>query len=393
MVSCSRKKLRSSLGPFRNSLLKNGLFVRHPLLNALLIFLNNILRRKKIFSPIPSHPQKILLCNIANFGDVVISTAVLPLIKKKFPDCEIGFMTSSVSSVVLKEHPLVTRIHHFDHWYFGRGSGLCKAVLHHWMMRRRLLKELKQARYDVAIDLYSYFPNAIPVLAKSQIPIRIGYATGGFSNLLTHVVEWNFYDRYVGYAHLYLLSGLGIDTSKASPLPFYNYRKFSGDYIVVHMGSLNRLKEWDPKKWVELIQRLEADGHKIILTGKGNDESKLCKYVADRTLAQNLSDQLNWREFVVMIQESRLLISVDSAAVHIAAGALIPTLSFFTGINASPMWSPPFPLHTGMMKSVPCAPCFKKNGCSQMTCIQGIDVAIAYKHALKLLKQTACCRS
>lgn len=334
---------------------------------------------------IPENPKKILLCNIANFGDVVISTTVLPVIKKKFPDCEIGFMTSSTSGVVLKGHPLVTKIHHFDHWYFGRSTGLCKAVLHYWRNKQRLLKELRQDCYDIAIDLYSYFPNAIPILAKSQIPIRIGYATGGFSNLLTHTVKWNFSDQYVGYAHLHLLSVLGIDTNRVISLPCYNYKKTTKNYIVIHMGSSNKLKEWDSEKWIQLIKQLETAGHTIILTGKGEREDHLCQYMANHTLAQNLSSQLTWHEFVVMIQEARLLISVDSAAVHIAAGALVPTLSFCTGIHASPMWAPPFPFYLGMMKSVSCAPCFKKKGCLQMSCIQEVDVGSAYMNALKLL--------
>lgn len=334
--------------------LKNGLFVRRPLSNAILLFWNKLYRRKKKTSLIPANPKKMLLCNIANFGDVVISTTVLPVIKKKYPHCDIGFLTSSASAVVLKNHSLVTRVHSFDHWYLHRSRSKCKAALHlpilqYCASRRRALQELNEIQYDMAIDLYSYFPNAIPLLAKSQIPVRIGYTTGGFSNLLTHPVEWNFYDRYVGHAHLHLLRTLGIDVSDESPLPSYNYKKEARDYIVVHMGSSDALKEWEPEKWVELIRRLEANGEKIVLTGKGERESALCRHVANTTSAKDLSNKLSWPEFVATIQEARLLISVDSVAVHIAAGSLTPTVGLFSGINSPPMWMPPFPLYKGIM--------------------------------------------
>ncbi|HSX38041.1 MAG TPA: glycosyltransferase family 9 protein, partial [Chlamydiales bacterium] len=216
--------------------------------------------------PIPENPQKILLCNIANLGDVVISTTVLPIVKKRYPNCEIGFLTSSMAKVAIQDHPLVSRVHVFDHWYLST-YGKCKAALHHWKTRKRALSEIGQ--YDLAIDLYSYFPNAIPLLTKARIPIRIGYPTGGFSNLLTHPMKWDFPDRYVGIAHFHLLTALGIDIIDESPLPAYNYKKKSSKHIVVHMGSSSKLKEWEPKKWVQLIQRIEESDSEVILTGKG----------------------------------------------------------------------------------------------------------------------------
>jgi|GEM_PF-2058563 len=374
--------------PSSHFILKNGLFVRSWLPNLCLLFLSKILRRKRKLNQVPKNLKKILLCNIANLGDVVISTCVLPVIQKKFPNCEIGFLTSSTSAVVLKGHPLVTRIHEFNHWYLHRHLGYCKAVLHHWKSRRRFLQELKKIKYDVAIDLYSYYPNAIAAIAKSQIPICIGYTTGGFSSLLTHPVEWKFHDRYVGYAHLHLLSLLEIDVSKESPLPSYHYQKTKREYIVIHMGSLHSLKEWDLNKWVELILRLEADGQKIILTGRGTREGSLCQYVAIRTQAQDWSNQLSWLEFVVLIQEARLLISVDSVAVHIAAGAETPTVGLFTGMNLASMWMPPFPFYVGLMKQVPCSPCLNKRGCSSMFCIKDIGVEKVYQNALRLIKST-----
>src|SRR3990167_1467777 len=257
-------------------LLKNGLFVRNPLSNMILIIWNWFLSWKKRETiHIANSPKKIIVCNIANFGDVVISTTVLPVLKKKYPNCEIGFLTSTASAIVVKEHPSVARIHSFDHWYLHRHLGLCKAVLHHWKTRRRVLQELKLNAYDLAIDLYSYFPNAIPLLSKSNIPVRIGYKTGGFSNLLTHPVEWNFHHQYVAYAHLHLLKTLGIDVIHETPLPDYNYKQSNLNHIVVHLGSLNSLKEWKLENWISLINRLESDGYKIFLTGKGAREGEL----------------------------------------------------------------------------------------------------------------------
>ncbi len=367
----------------KKSPLNKGLFVRNPFLYKALQFLNFLSPRQKKESLIPENPKKILICNLANFGDVVISTTVLPVLKKRYPNCEIGYLTATATGkAVLKDHPLVSKVHFFDHWYLNRFR--CKAALHHIKSSRQALKEIREERYDLAIDLYSYFPNAIPFLARAKIPVRIGYPTGGFSNLLTHSVAWTFQDRYVGWAHLHLLEVLGIEIQKESPLPSYNYKKKTGEYVVFHMGSTSVLKEWDVKQWIQLALRFEAFGWAIVLTGKGDRERKLCREVASSTKAKNLCDQLDWMEFVMTIQEAKVVITVDTAAVHIAAGSLTPTIVLYAGINSPHMWVPPFHFCKLLMNRVACAPCFNKKGCVTMDCIRGIRVEDVYQCAIQL---------
>lgn len=369
----------------KKSPLKNGLFVRRPLSNAALSLANFLCPRKNNGAPLSAPPKRILLCNIAQFGDVVISTTVLPILKKHYPNCEIGFLVGSTTGkTVLHNHPLVSRIHCFDHWYLHRGQGKCKAALHHKITSAQALKEIRG--YDLAIDLYSYFPNAIPLLSKSGIPLRIGYTTGGFSNLLTHPAAWHFHDRYVGFAHLHLLEALGIDTKGESPLPCYNYKQRQRDHIVVHMGSANPLKEWSVPRWIELIQRCETMDWNICLTGKGAREGELCAQVAAATRAKNLCNQLDWPDFVSTVQEAKLLIAVDSAAVHIAAAVSTPTLVLYAGMNSPHMWLPPN--CKGLMQRVPCAPCFNKKGCASMACIREIEVEKVLDQATVLRNDT-----
>jgi heptosyltransferase-3 len=322
---------------------------------------------------------------MGTFGDVVISTAVLPALQEKFPGCQIDFLTSSRSSVVVQNHPAISQVHQFDHFWISPVSSRCKAVLHHLRTRSTVLQELKQMSYDLAIDLYPYFPNAIPLLAQTTIPTLIGYPTGGFRKLLTHCVEWHFSDCYMGYAHLHLLQYLQIDITKYSGLPDYCYKSASSEYIVIHMGSLQSNKEWAPQKWTALISRLERNGFKVLLTGKGSRESHICAQVAGKTQALNLSDQLDWNQFVKTVQEARLFITVDSVGVHLTAASKTPTVELLTGMNVANMWVPPSPTHITLSCDLPCNPCLQKQGCTRMHCIQDITVEMVYEAARSLL--------
>ena len=136
--------------------LKNGLFAkRWPLNHALRLidfFLRIIHFRFREPPSIPSHPKKILLSNLAHFGDVVIATTVLPILSSRFPGVKIAFLGGSkVAPLVLEHHPLISKIHTYDHWVFELKKGArrsifhqCKAALHHFIQKRAFLRELRR---------------------------------------------------------------------------------------------------------------------------------------------------------------------------------------------------------------------------------------------------------
>jgi len=78
----------------KQSLLTGKYLVKNPFLFGYLwltdAFFSLFIRKKKENKTIDS-PKKILVSNIAHFGDVIIATSVLPVIKKAFPAMEIGF--------------------------------------------------------------------------------------------------------------------------------------------------------------------------------------------------------------------------------------------------------------------------------------------------------------
>src|SRR5947207_2649567 len=48
---------------------------------------------------------KILVVNCGHIGDVVISTALLTLLKRAIPNVNIGFLTGTYSKKVVEQHP------------------------------------------------------------------------------------------------------------------------------------------------------------------------------------------------------------------------------------------------------------------------------------------------
>ncbi len=300
----------------------------------LLRILNGFFRKEE--SNIPKDPKKLLVCNIAHLGDVIISTSVLPLLKQRYPDAQIDFLAGSHAAHVLLKHPLIDHVRIYNHPMMNRKvkkwlSALRLLTGENWLWSREKIEG-----YDIAIDLYSYFPNAIPILRK--IPVRIGFGTGGFSNMLTHVVPWYYEDCYIGQAHLHLLELLGIDITNASPLPDYRLTHEKSDEIVIHVASSTPKRDWELDKWIELIQKL---GKKIVLTGHGERDKKRCQIIAKKTNALNLCNALDFPAFVKRIQQAKLLICTETVAMHIAAASHTPMIALWTYRTKPQMWAPP----------------------------------------------------
>lgn len=324
-------------------------------------------------------PEKILLSNIAFMGDAVIATTVLRALKKKFPDAKIGFLVSSKSEEVMKCHPLIDWVHVFDHWYVKRSFG---SLRRHWETQRKVVKGIDAIGYDLAIELHPYFPNSISLLYRTKIPIRIGYESAGLGPLLTHPLPFHGSGSYIGKSFLQLLQGLGIRPEFETPLPHYflqeEKKRMEGSYIpncigytVIHMGTSSLLKEWPLESWIELVKKLSSKGHRLVFTGQGRRETDLTKVACSHaTNGIDLANRLRWVEFVQVIQQAQLLISVDSASIHIAAAAMVPTIAIFCGISAMEMWLPPHEKCKGLIHQVPCSPCFNKFGCPSMNCIR-----------------------
>jgi len=332
-------------------------------------------------------PSRILIANTGHLGDAILATSVLPVLRSAFPNCHIGFLIGSWSRPALLNHALVDEIHVFDHWRLNRGSNRWwEKLQRHEATRRQALDEIQRRRYDVAIDLRPYFGNAVPLLRQADIPVRVGYPSGGFGPLLTHPVAWRRRAWHMVDYHRALLRLLPLEAEHLARLqPSLRYRdqeavssplmEGSTPYVVLHMGSGAACKEWPAPQWRALAERLEAAGHAVVFTGAGAAEAERCEEVAAGLAhATNLCSRLTWPELVTVVRRARLLVAVDSMAGHLAAALDTPCVVISNGINPPALWQPRTKACRVLLHPVPCAPCFKPHGCATMACVRQIRV-------------------
>lgn len=355
--------------------------IRNPIANIALHMIDAALfclPRKRHFN-IP-RPRRILISNIAHIGDVVMMTALLPVIHEALPDVEIGVIVGSCSKPLLEDHPLVQKVHILDHWKLYGRKGYLKRF-------KQTLEEVKTQNYDVSVDCCYYFPNTAYLNYRAKIPVRIGYTSGGFGPLFTHPVQ--FVNRLQTTAeHFAALVSLitRIDYTLLYPNLPKNWNlgdaKAPGlsnckpeNYLVIHMGSGVWFKEWPLEKWRELSHELVKRGHRLVFTGKGEKEAQAVhKVMEGLDHCEDFSNQLSLNECVSLIQRARLVITVDTSMGHIAAATKTPSISIFSGFLPIEHWHPKSDKAKVLIhKDLPCYPCYTK-GCSTMPCIRNVTV-------------------
>ncbi len=357
--------------------------------------LARVVRTPSISGPIPE-PRRILIANTGHLGDVILSTAVLPVLRRAFPHCRIGFLIGSWSRAILRDHPLVDDIHLFDHCRLNRGaSSWLQKLRQHGRTRRQAVREFIDARYDAAIDLRYYFGNAIPLLWQAGIPIRIGYSGGGFGPLLTHCLRWRCQDRHVVEYFADLLRLLPItpdclaevrpnlgpgDEAHPPALPHT-------PFVILHMGAGTACREWPIAHWQQLTRRLLADGHTVVFTGQGAREGGNCAQVlVDSPRCVNLCDRLPWSEYVAVVRRARLVVAADSMAGHLAAAVGTRCVILGNGIHHPALWRPLGAVCRVLAHPVSCAPCHNPRGCATMDCVRRIDVDQAWDAINELMR-------
>jgi len=113
--------------------------------------------------------------------------------------------------------------------------------------------------------------------------------------------------------------------------------KIDNPFIIFHPGSARAEKFWDTRRWAEVIGHIRSNWPiNCVLTGGGSalEQKHLCEIKANlRQPVPDLSGKTDLLTLTALIAQARLLVTVDSAAMHLAAATQTPQLVLFGPTN------------------------------------------------------------
>ncbi len=317
-------------------------------------------------------PRRILLIQLDHFGDAVITSVMLPLLRKACPAATIEVLAGPWNREVFQAMPQVDRVHVSRINRFSRPSGLGWIAATFWWGLK-----LRQRRFDLGIDVRGEFPHAL-ILWLSGTRRRLGWACGGGGFLLTDSPRFAPHRPEVD-SRLALLAELGIrpEGTQSPPLPRLKPdasvrarvrmrlsrlpEPRSGTRVVVHVGAGTRAKCWPVEYWRRLVAGLVGRGAQVVLVG-GADERTIALRIAERQRRSCVADwtgQLSLSELAALTADSDLLVGADSGPAHLAAAVGTPVVVLFSGTNRVEQWQPRGRRVEVLREPVACSPCHR----------------------------------
>jgi predicted lipopolysaccharide heptosyltransferase III len=294
--------------------------------------------------------MKILLLQLKRIGDLILTTPAIAALRERFPDAEMTMVVSGECADLLPAISGVDRI----------------------LMARRNLSDLAAflsvaaKKFDYCIDFTrndrSAFLAFLSKARKRIVSYRVRDQSKSRTWLYTDFVNVRMRDQHTIDYNLSLLEPLGIGGVSSSPhlqLPQSAHEKADAlrrswnvgkTYIVLHPGSARQEKLWEAGRWAQVIERFSRDKDLDLILTSGASKHEQAHIAAIKREAKiiDLSGKTDLLTLAALIGEARLLVTVDSAPVHLATATHTPQVILFGPTNPfhwRPRESPALILH------------------------------------------------
>ena len=309
--------------------------------------------------------MNILVIKISAIGDVVLITASLKAIRKKFPKAKIYCLVGKESRKILKKCPYLDGLIVVDLKDKDKG---CVRFL-------RLAAQLRRYRFDKIIDFQNNRKSHL-LAFLSFAKESYGYDNGKWGRLLTHPLR-KYKNNISPVKHQFqLLNQLGIPYSVNTKLELWPSEK-DKQYVeelldAEWLGNSKNIvginiaasEKWQTKNWpVENIARLcdmlAVKNVRVIITGMEKDKSLTQKLLSlTKAKPAILAGKTDILQLAALIKKCKVFITPDSAPMHVAAAMKIPLIAFF-GPTSPTRHAPPAKNKIIVNKQLTCTPCYK----------------------------------
>ncbi len=319
-----------------------------------------------------SGPRSILVVQTAFVGDVILVLPLLAFLHEMFPRSRITAVTIPAAAELLAGHPAIHSVIVYDKRGGDRGlRGLLATAA-----------RIRAAGFEAAVIPHRFLRSAL-LCRLAGIPVRIGFDTSAGRFLLTHTVRYAGIDSEIR-RNLSLAVPLGVPSPpfalpRLYPSPLdgivvdgFLRGSFGEDpvppgapCVAVAPGSVWNTKRWPESKFVSLIRYLLDDGTRVVLIGGAADRD-LCARLRGSLPGRRLADasgRLSLLESAELISRCAVLVSNDSAPVHMAAAMGVPVVAIFGPTLPSFGFAPPGPGDRVVeTMDLPCRPCSMHGG-------------------------------
>ncbi len=298
-----------------------------------------------------SNVRKILFITLSNIGDAILTLPVLRALKDNFPDAIIDIVAGPRPEQVFKKDPRINRVFVYDK---------------HARLKDKMafVKKLRAEKYDLAIDMKtSLLPFLIGARYRTSMIVSRGRSRPSPAEFkhkrLVHLDKLKPLGiKYEEQKNIYIDGG---SRDKIEKILQDSGVKHADILIGVSPGSRSHLKQWKKEGFIDVINSiLKNPQYKVILIGDIN-EAGLSKEITDAVKHPSLIDltgKTSLNELFALIEKFDLLLTCDSASMHIASDLGVKVVAIF-GPTDPNEYGPRGDKDIVIRKLLKCSPCKK----------------------------------
>lgn len=318
--------------------------------------------------------RKICIMHRASIGDMLLATPVYRAVKKRYPESELVVVTNHAGYEMFYGNPYIDKLVAYQKedpiWTH------LPAIRAMW-------------RSDVALIMDIHHRNATYAFL-AQIPIRVGRGKD-FINQKPQIIKRNDYCawNFLGFAKAI---GASSEDIRLEPLrataeekrrvqeELGVIRKKGQRMVIIVPYSLSPLKDWEPEKYRDIIQRFHKNQWLVVMLGGKKEADRIER---EYPMAVNLAGKWNLREAATLIASADLQISGCTAMLHICATTNTPSIALY-GPTDPVHWAPRRNCHV-ITKHFSCSPCYSTDKeCGNNKCMQAISVDDVWSAVIKI---------
>ena len=302
------------------------------------------LARKRPVQPISEWriggARRVLLVLTTGLGDTVLSTPVLPAVRKALPDAEIRLLCRAAWAPLFASDPDLDGV--------VRYPGKYRRFL-------SLVAELRRFAPDITLVLHGNDPDILPLafLAGSRFIVRIPTEGTRYAFVLSNrqraedratVSGWHYVDN-----RLRILDTVGIAALDRRPrihLPEEERRKVAERlrarlggraYWILHAFAADLYKTWPVEKARTLLEHSKRThpGKAVLLTGGGADRVALLGLAHGLENVHVVAGEFDIAATAACLLAAVCVVAPDTGVLHLAAALGVPVIGLYAATSAS----------------------------------------------------------
>jgi heptosyltransferase-1 len=326
-------------------------------------------------------PANILIVRLSAIGDVILSSALIPVLREAYPFARLVWLVDDINTGLLIHNQALDKVIALPRGYWKQ---LIKQRRYLTLMAdvRRLIRELRAERFDLALDLQGLLKSGVWArLSGARLRIGLGSREGS-QHWMHHVVSRRSEIRRPGAEYRLLAQALGLDPGDFPmdiAVPELVREQVDGKlasagvrqpFVVICPFTTRPQKHWFDDRWRELVRRLvEERGLQVLMLGGPGDRTRARSIADGLPGLVDLTGTTALIEAAAMISRASALIGVDTGLTHLGIAMKTPSLALFGSTR-------PY-LNTGvdyakvLYEPLPCSPCRRRPTCEgDFTCMK-----------------------